>query len=181
MAGTDLIPTDAPSAGPVILGAGALGMWLWQTFRKVKVDVNTDKLFDQSVKDRQDLRSRIKELEDKNDHLQGKLVELSGSSGGASASVMQMQQRLLAVEKALRDSENAKDQARLEMEDAERTIDMLTIHLVRMSFCLSALKGELPEDSMARSLAVDLPEVLNEIQRRKGGRPALPPAKPPEP
>ena len=94
---------------------------------------------------------------------------------------MQMQQRLLAVEKALRDSENAKDQARLEMEDAERTIDMLTIHLVRMSFCLSALKGELPEDSMARSLAVDLPEVLNEIQRRKGGRPALPPAKPPEP
>ena len=95
------------------------------------------------------------------------MIEMSGTSGGASASAMQLQQRLLKLERTLRDAEISRDQERLTVEDAERTIDMLTIHLVRLSFYMDTLKGNLPENSLLQDLVIDLPEVLEDIKRRQ--------------
>ena len=167
MADPSLLPGDMPSSGGIVLGAAALGGWLWTIFRKVKVDVNTDKLFEQGAKDRVELRERIKELEIENKDLNKKMIEMSGTSGGASASAMQLQQRLLKLERTLRDAEISRDQERLTVEDAERTIDMLTIHLVRLSFYMDTLKGNLPENSLLQDLVIDLPEVLEDIKRRQ--------------
>ncbi len=154
------VPTDIPPLGGAILGTGAIGVWLWNIFRKAKVDIGTDKLFLEGAKDRAELRARVQELEKENKELNQRLFDVAGRVGGSSESVRQLEARLAAVEKSLVESKR-------ECDDSEMTIDILTGHLVKMSFYLSSLKGELLTPIDPTGLVTDLPQILNDITNRR--------------
>lgn len=156
MADPSISPNDIPPIGGAILGLSALGVWLWDRVFKGKADLGTSKLIDDMGRDRSDLRSRVQELEKDNKELSSKLVEMSATNGGLG----QLQQRLNQLELEFKESQ-------LELDNAEMTIEILTIHMVRMSFYMESLKGSLPENPHLTDLKIDLPEVLAEIQARK--------------
>jgi chromosome segregation ATPase len=150
--------SDLPGDGPtytLLATAGAVGIWLWTTVTK---------LYD---KDRADQRARVVELEKENKTLQHQIVELSGTSGGATASAMQMQQRLLAVEKALKEAEEDRENIQAEYDNAECCMDYLTIHFVKMAFLLDKLRTDCPTDPRFAEVSVDLPAILSELSERR--------------
>ena len=150
--------SDLPGDGPtytLLASAGAAGIWIWTSLTK---------FYD---KDRAEQRARVTDLEKENRDLQRSIVELSGTSGGATASVMQMQQRLLAVERALKDREGELNEAQAEYDNAERCMDFLTVHFVKMAFLLDKLKADSPSDHRFDDVAVDLPAILSELSERR--------------
>ena len=150
--------SDLPGEGPtytILASAGAVGIWLWTTLTK---------FYD---KNQAEQRTRITDLEKGNRDLQKQLVEFSGMSGGATASVMQMQQRLLSVERALKDREEELDGLQVEYDNAERCMDFLTVHFVKMAFLLDKIKAENPTDMRFQTVEVDLPAILEELSTRR--------------